>query len=165
VITVIKRRVLAAGSIVLFVIAAVMSLPALAQRRGGMGQITMYDTTTETTLKGTVEEVKTVSGMLGGGGRMAPGGRTGAQGMAMMQGIHVTLKTDAETLEVHLGPSAFLKDQKIEIAKGDALEIVGSRVKIGESEALIAREVRKGQTSWTLRDANGRPRWAMMGRW
>jgi hypothetical protein len=124
----------------------------------------MYDTTTETTLKGTVEEVKTVSGMMGGGGRTAPGGRPGAQGMAMMQGIHVMLKTDAETLEVHLGPSAFLKDQKIEIAKGDALEIVGSRVKIGESEALIAREVRKGQTSWTLRDASGRPRWAMMGR-
>jgi hypothetical protein len=123
-----------------------------------MGQMPMYDTTTETTLKGTVEEVKTVSGMMGGGGR------TGPQGMAMMPGIHVMLKTDAETLEVHLGPSAFLKDQKIEIAKGDALEIVGSRVKIGESEALIAREVRKGQTSWTLRDASGRPRWAMMGR-
>jgi hypothetical protein len=124
----------------------------------------MYDTTTETTLKGTVEEVKTVSGMMDGGGRMAPGGRMGAQGMAMMQGTHIMLKTDAETIEVHLGPSAFLKEQKIEIGKGDVLEIVGSRVKIGDSDALIAREVRKGETSWTLRDANGRPRWAMMGR-
>jgi hypothetical protein len=164
VITVIKRRFLVAGSIVLFVITAVMSVPAFAQRRGGMGQMPIYDTTTEITLKGTVEDVKTVSGMMGGGGRMERGGRMGAQGMAMMQGTHVMLKTDAETIEVHLGPSAFLKDQKIELAKGDALEIVGSRVKIGESEALLAREVRKGETSWTLRDANGRPRWAMMGR-
>jgi hypothetical protein len=157
------KRLLAVATIVCVAAVAATTAPAFAQRRGGMGQM-MYDTTTETTLKGTVEEVKTVSGMMGGGGRMAPGGRTGAQGMAMMQGIHVMLKTDAETLEVHLGPSAFLKDQKIEIAKGDALEIVGSRIKIGKSEALIAREVRKGQTSWTLRDANGRPRWAMMGR-
>jgi hypothetical protein len=129
-----------------------------------MGQMPMYDTTTEATLKGTVEEVKTVSGMIGGGGRMGPGGQMGAQGMAMMQGTHVMLKTDAETIEVHLGPSAFLKDQKIEIAKGDALEIVGSRIKIGDSEAVLAREVRKGQSSWTLRDADGRPRWARMGR-
>jgi hypothetical protein len=129
-----------------------------------MGQMPMYDATTETTLKGTVEEVKTVSGMMGGGGRMGPGGRMGAQGMGMMQGTHVMLKTDAETIDVHLGPSAYLKDQQIEIAKGDALEIIGSRVKIGESDAFLARELRKGQTSWTLRDADGRPRWAMMGR-
>jgi hypothetical protein len=127
-------------------------------------QMPMYDTKTETTLKGTVEDVKTVSGMMGGSGPMGRGGRTGMPGMAMMQGTHLILKTDTETIEVHLGPSAYLKDQKIEMAKGDTLEIVGSRVKIGESDALLAREIRKGETSWTLRDADGRPRWSMMGR-
>jgi hypothetical protein len=157
------RRSLAVGTIALLAIATTAA-PVLAQRRGGMGQqMPMYDTKTETTLKGTVEEVKTVSGMMGGSGPMGRGGRTGMPGMTMMQGTHLILRMDSEMIEVHLGPSRFLKDQKIEVAKGDALEVVGSRVKIGDSDALLAREVRKGETSRTLRDADGRPRWSMMG--
>jgi hypothetical protein len=123
-----------------------------------MGQQTpMYDTKTETTLKGTVEEVKTTTGTMRGRGRM------GMPGMDM-EGTHVMLKTGSETIEVHLGPSSFMKEKSIEIAKGDAVEVVGSRVKVGESDALIAREIRKGEASWTLRDADGRPLWMMMGR-
>lgn len=123
-----------------------------------MGQrAPMYDTKTETTLAGTVEEVKTM------GGAMGRAGRVGAQGMRM-QGTHLVVKTEKETIEVHLGPSAFLKEKNIEIAKGDAVEVVGSRVKFGESDALIAREIRRGETSWTLRDTNGRPLWRMKGR-
>lgn len=150
-----KGQFIAAGVLALCALVLSSVSPAFAQRRGGMGQgMPMYDTKTETTLKGTVEEVKAMTGMMRGRGRM---------GMDM-EGTHVMLKTDSETIEVHLGPSAFLKEKAIEIAKGDALEIVGSRVKVGESDALIAREVRKGETSWTLRDADGRPQWMMMGR-
>jgi hypothetical protein len=160
--TVIIKRALAAGSVVLFAIVFMTTAPALAQRRAGTGQqMPMYDVNTEVTLKGTVEAVKTVSGMMGGG-LMARGGRMGMEGM--MQGTHLILKTDSETIEVHLGPSAFLKEQKIEIAKDDVVEIVGSRVKIDESDALLAREVRKADASWTLRDADGRPQWMMMRR-
>jgi hypothetical protein len=145
---------LAVGLIVLPAIALLSVPPASAQRRGATGQRMpmMYDAKTETTLKGTVEELKTVSGMRGGRGRMG------------VQGTHLMLKTDTETIEVHLGPSAFLTEKKIEIAKGDAVEVLGSRVKMGESDAVIAREIRKGEASWTLRDANGRPLWMMTGR-
>jgi hypothetical protein len=108
----------------------------------------MYDTKTEATVKGTVQEVKTAT-MMGGAGWMG------------MQGIHVLLKTDAEIIEVHLGPSAFMQDMKLEIAQGDVVEVLGSRVAFGESVALIAREVRKGGMSWTLRDTNGRPVWRL----
>jgi hypothetical protein len=119
-------------------------------------QMPMYDPGTETTLKGTVDETRTVSPMTGRG---APMGR----GMNM-QGMHVILKTETETIEVHLGPTAFMTENKIEIAKGDTVEVTGSRVKIGASDALLAREIRKGEHVWTLRDAKGRPEWMMRGR-
>jgi hypothetical protein len=161
--TTISRKILAVDPIVCVVILAVAASPALAQRRGGMGQMPVYDTGTEITFQGTVEDVRAVSGGMMGRGRVGAGGRMGARGMGTMQGTYVTVRTDAGTIEVHFGPSAFLKDQKVEIEKGDALEIVGSRVKIGDGEAVLAREVRKGETSWSLRDPDGRPRWAMMG--
>ncbi len=119
------------------------------QGRGG-GPLTPYDTKTEATLGGTVEAVEIVT----------PPGR-GRRGLG---GTHLTLKTDKETLEVHLGPTAFLRDQQAEIAKGDAVEIVGSRVVIDDETVVLAREVKKGGRTWTLRDASGRPLWAGQGR-
>lgn len=53
-----------------------------------------------------------------------------------VQNRHLLLKTDTDTVRVHLGPPAFLNDQKVEIRKGDALEVTGSRVPVGDSSAL-----------------------------
>lgn len=131
------------------------SSPTIAQRGRGQG-MPMYDTATEVTLAGTVERVITMDAMAGRDGR--------GRGMGMgMGGTHVMLKTDQETIEVHLGPSAFLKEQHLEIAAGDAIEVVGSRVTMHDSQAVLAREVRKQDRSWALRDADGRPEWSMMG--
>jgi hypothetical protein len=116
---------------------------ALAQRGMGQGAGRMYDTATETTVKGTVEEVKQVSGPRGGPG-----------------GTHLILKTDKETLEVHLGPTTFLEKEKFTFAKGDQIEVTGSKVKIGAADALLAREVKKGDKTLTLRNAQGVPVWS-----
>ena len=72
-------------------------------------------------------------------------------------GLHLMLKTEAETLEVHLCPVQFLNELEFSIEKGDALTVTGSRPK--GSEFLVAREVRKGQVSLILRDAKGVPIW------
>jgi hypothetical protein len=104
----------------------------------------MYNPATETTVKGTVEEVKQIQG----------GPRSG-QG-----GTHLILKTDKETLEVHLGPTTFLEKQKFTFAKGDQIEVIGSRVKINGADALLAREVKKGDKTLTLRNAQGVPAWS-----
>ena len=69
-----------------------------------------------------------------------------------------------ETLGVHVGPKFYLDEQKITIAKGDALEILGSRVTIDAKPVLIARQIKKGNATWTLRDASGRPLWSVRGR-
>jgi hypothetical protein len=77
-----------------------------------------------------------------------------------MAGIHLTLETASESLEVHLGPAGFLTEKKLSVAKGDALEIVGSRLTIDDKAVLVARQIKKGDQTVTLRDESGRPLWS-----
>ena len=124
----------------------------MAQTPGtGRGASPMYDVKTETTIKGTVAGVETVT---------KPGGR-GRHGLG---GTHLTVKTEKETLEVHVGPTAYLTEKGITLAKGDTLEILGSRVTIDEEPVVIARQIKKGDDTWMLRDASGRPLWSGRGR-
>jgi hypothetical protein len=121
---------------------------ALAQTppKGRQGS-PMYDVTSETTITGIVESIETITG---------PSGR-GRRGLG---GTHLVVKTETETLEVHVGPTAYLTEQKITLSKGDAVEILGSRVTIDEEPVLLARQITKGSAKWTLRDASGRPLWS-----
>jgi hypothetical protein len=74
--------------------------------------------------------------------------------------MQLLLRTETGTIEMKLGPSAFLTEKQVKIQKGDALEVTGSRVTFGESHVVLAREIRKGDTMWTLRDAPGQPLWS-----
>lgn len=78
----------------------------------------------------------------------------------MNSGIHLTLRTDKETVPVHLGPSWYIERLDARIEKGDRIEVTGSRVAIGGKPAIIAAEVRKGEERLKLRDENGVPAWA-----
>ncbi|HVY94413.1 MAG TPA: hypothetical protein VHA14_16745, partial [Bryobacteraceae bacterium] len=51
-------------------------------------------------------------------------------------------------------------------AKGDSVEITGSKVTMNGEEWIIAREVTKDGKTLTLRDKDGNPKWSggMMGR-
>jgi hypothetical protein len=100
----------------------------------------------------TVESVEQIAG---------PGGGRGRRGLG---GTHLTFKTSTETLEVHVGPTAFLNEKKVTIAKGDTLVITGSRVKVDDHHVFIAKEVKKGDSTWTLRNAAGLPLWRGGGR-
>ena len=134
-------------------ILAVLAVPVAAGQMGshqGMGQgmgrgMPMYDPDAEITIATTIEEVNEESGDMG------------------MIGIHLVVKADEETLEVHLGPSTYLADQGFAFKKGDHIELTGSRVKQEDATFLIAREVKKGDKVLTLRDEQGRPAWAGMG--
>jgi hypothetical protein len=111
----------------------------------------MYDVKTETTIKGTVDTVEVVTGSGGGAGATAGG-------------THLMMKTEKETLAVHIGPTAYLEEKGIILAKGDVLEILGSRVIIDGKPVVIAKQIKKGDSTWTLRDASGRPLWSGRGR-
>ena len=74
------------------------------------------------------------------------------------------MQAEGATTEVHLGPAWFLKDEGLEVAKGDALEVIGSLVEVDGATFLIARDVTRGSKAVQLRDERGVPRWSGRGR-
>ena len=121
---------------------ALLSLPAWTHGPGPQGRARHYNPATEVRETGTVENVCEV---------------TGSQGWS---GTHILLKTDKENLDVHLGPTTFLVESGFTFAKGDHIEVLGSRVKVGATDALLAREVKKDGKTLVLRDAHGIPKWS-----
>jgi hypothetical protein len=133
-------------AVALGVLTLIIAVPPLAFSQG-RGSGPRYDLTTEVTVSGTVESVDQIPGS------------DAASGKRGLGGTHLTLKTTTETLEVHLGPTAFLAEKKLTVATRDPLVIVGSRVMVDGDRVFIAREVKKGDSTWTLRDAAGLPLW------
>ena len=130
----------------MLVLFAAFSLLAFGQVGGGRGKgrnVPRYDPSTEATFKGTVEEVKEVD-------------HPGFQG----KGLHAMLKTDEGTFDVHIGPASFVAKEQLTVAKGDQLEVVGSKVKDDGADAIIARTVKKGDKTTTLRNQKGIPLWS-----
>jgi hypothetical protein len=78
----------------------------------------------------------------------------------MGYGIHLLLKTEKETVSVHLGPGWYVEHQEMTIQPKDRVEVKGSRITFEGRPAIIAAEVRKGDETLVLRDADGTPRWA-----
>jgi hypothetical protein len=123
-----------------FAAAVLLAVPGVfAQTRGTR----RYDPKTEATLKGTVVDVRE---------QASPRGRS--------TGTHLILKTGAETIEVRVGPTRYLEQEKIHFAKGDNVEVTGSRVKIDNADVLIARQIKMGDRTVTLRNADGIPAWS-----
>jgi hypothetical protein len=103
----------------------------------------MYDPKTMETISG---EVTTVD-------RITPGkGMTG--------GIHMNVKTDKETVSVHLGPSWYIENQDVKIAPKDKVEVKGAKITFAGKPAIIAAEVKKGDEVLKLRDESGFPVWS-----
>ena len=78
----------------------------------------------------------------------------------MSYGVHVTVKTDKETISVHVGPGWFIENQDIKIEPKDKVEVTGSRITFEGKPAIIAAEVKKGEEILKLRDENGFPVWS-----
>lgn len=143
-----KARRLATVALVFASVIVCTAPVAFAQT--GMGRrraSRLYNPATVTTIKGTVGEVNTTSGRRG------------------WNGIHLLLKAESGTYDVHLGPSAYLKEKNFKFSKGDQIEVTGSKVKFQNQEAIIAREVKMGGKALILRNAQGIPEWAGGRRW
>jgi hypothetical protein len=111
----------------------------------GMGSqyMGMYDPKAVETLGGQVESVEKFYPMRG-----------------MSYGVHLKLKTEKETVSVHLGPAWYLENQDVRIEPGDRVEVKGSRITFQGKPAVIAAEVKKGEEVLRLRDGSGLPAWA-----
>ncbi|MHC4307599.1 MAG: hypothetical protein ACYSR7_03125 [Planctomycetota bacterium] len=82
-----------------------------------------------------------------------------ASGRGMYYGVHLTVKTEKETLSVRLGPEWFMENQGIMIMPDDKVEIKGHRISDRGGTAIIAAEVTKGDEILRLRDESGLPFW------
>lgn len=135
-----QRRILLLGVIFLNV-----TWVAIAHSQAGPGSgrcMAKYDPKTEITIQAPIEEVQQV---------------TGKQGW---NGTHLKLMTQTGTLEVQVGPSAYVASQQFSFVKGDKIEVTGSKTTLQGTEVLLAREIRRGGKTLVLRDANGLPKWA-----
>ncbi len=74
-------------------------------------------------------------------------------------GTHLTLRTESGMLIVHVAPTAFLMSHEFAIAKGDQVEIVGSKVRYRGADALIARTITRRNQTFILRRSDGKPLW------
>jgi hypothetical protein len=115
-----------------------------APRPGGPsgGGMPRYDKATETTLKGPIVEVKLVD---------TPSG---------VQGTHFMLKQGQQTIEVFAGPTVYLTGQGLTFAKGEPVEVIGSKVQVNGAPALLVRQIKKGGKNVAVRDESGSPAWA-----
>lgn len=98
-----------------------------------------YDSSTETKLQGTVEELKVP---------------TNAKEIT-----HLLIKNGTDTLDLYLCPKSFMDDMGVTFAKGDEVAFTGSKVKQGDADLILAKEVVKGADTLILRDDKGNPVW------
>jgi len=129
----IHRPLLRLGAIVFLTTAAFSQAPP------------KYDPATETTVKGTVEELKLVP-------------PTGAKPFA-----YLLTKTgpdkDKDTVEIFLCPKKFLDDMGIAFKSDESIQVTGSKVKQDGADLILAREILKGGETLTFRFQDGKPAW------
>ena len=82
----------------------------------------------------------------------------------MSYGIHLTLKTEKETVSVHLGPGWYIENQDIKIEPKDKVDVTGSRITYEGKPAILAAEIKKGEETLNLRDEGGVPVWSGTGK-
>ena len=115
------------------------AIPFVAQHSQGPSS-PKYDAQNETKIKGTVDEVRLPSGA--------------------KEIVYLVMKTGAEsTVEVYVCPKSFLDDMGVTFAKGDQITLTGSKVKQGDADLILAREIVKGTDTLVLRDDKGKPVW------
>lgn len=136
---IIFRRVL-----FLAVFVAVLSVDSLSAQkaRDDSTSSPKYDTHSETKMTATVQELK-----------LPPKGNE-------KDVAHLFAKNGTDTIDIYLCPESFLADMGITFSKGDEIALTGSKVKHGEADLVLAREVVKGSDTLVLRDDKGNPVWS-----
>jgi hypothetical protein len=120
--------------------AVFLSLCVMAQKAPD-NSAPKYDVQSESKIKGSIEDVK-------------------AAAKGAKEVVHLVIKSGADSLDIYLCPQAFLDDMGVSFGKGDAILVTGSKVKQGEADLVLAREVAKGTDTLVLRDAKGEPIWS-----
>src|SRR5678815_6043648 len=123
------------SGIFLFLSIGVFLLVSAGAQKAARPAPPKYDLQTEMKIKGTIEDVK-----------LPPKG-------SEKEIAHLLVKNGADTVDVYLCPKAFMDDMGMDFIKGDEISLTGSKIKQGEADLVLAREVVKGNNTFALRDA------------
>lgn len=124
----------AAISVVLLILGVNFHPPVTAQGAA------LYNPSNEITTKGIVKEVQEFDCPVSEG----------------ELGSHVVLKTADGIVQVHLAPVRIMSGQRLTFAPGDQIEVVGSKVRLAGQNGVIAREITRGNETYTFRDRDGK---------
>ncbi len=116
----------------------------LAQHHGKGMMYHMYDTKTETTVSGTIEEILTEAHPCCG---------------STMNHFYIKVKSNNETVKVFLGPTDYV-NKNIKVKKGDAVSIFGSKTTMNNETVIIAKTIKNKEKEFALRNDDGTPKWA-----
>jgi hypothetical protein len=125
-------------SILLVIAVVCAALPLIAEKPQETNH-PKYDLSTESKMKATVQEV-----------------RLPAKGSEI---AHLLVKIGTDTFDVYLCPKAFLDDMGVNFSQGEEIVLTGSRIKQGEADLILPRDVVRGNDALVLRDAKGNPVW------
>jgi hypothetical protein len=78
----------------------------------------------------------------------------------MTDGVSLLLTMQEVSIPVQLGPAWYIEHLDARIEVGDRIEVTGAKAFAAGVPAVIAAEVRKGNSVLVLRDAAGIPVWA-----
>ena len=70
-------------------------------------------------------------------------------------GAHVTVQTPTGPVDVHLGPSSYLRSHHFSLATGDSVRFVGAMSSADTGSVLLARIAQKGSQAIAIRSTQG----------
>ena len=115
---------------------------ACAQKADSSESLPEYDVSKETRFQGVTDEVKDRICPINGG-----------------VGSHLIVKIGDKMYEVHVAPVKFVKMYGKAFQRGDTVEIVGVVKRFQGVNAILPREIRRGNHGLVFRDEKGRPIW------
>jgi DNA/RNA endonuclease YhcR with UshA esterase domain len=124
-----------------FALASGVPPSVLAQNANQKEAVPKYDIAAETKIKGVVDEVKD---------RECP--------ISGTMGAHLLVKAD-KVYEVHIAPTKMVKSYEVVFQKGDEVEIKGVKTTFQGVDAILAREIKRGNDVFVFRDPQGKPIW------
>ena len=139
-----------------------LAAPAVAvespQSAGVVQEGPVYDSSREETLTGTVSAVEP-----GNHGTLGLLMRAHTLGLAHKGRPETLLRIDTSrgNVEVHLGPTDFVNARGMSIREGDGVEVIGSPATREQGSIVLARQIRKGEQVWMVRDPAGQPLWTV----
>jgi len=126
------------------VLTGLFAVGSAGSAQPGMGKYQqLYTTGSVTTVSGVVQSVYSDT---------PPGVR--------IQAVYLSLKTDAESIPVQLGPESFVQKLTTKFDKGDKIEVTGARVTVEGKTMILAAQVKKGAESVIFRNSSGVPVWS-----